>query len=73
MEITVECYAGTGYPERPRALVIEGKRQRVAEIEDRRRTPDHLHFRVQVSDGRRFLLAYHEGRDDWTVRSLLPR
>ncbi len=63
----VECYAGSGYPERPRAFLWEGQWLEVAEVEARRRTPDGLVFRVRAADGRRFILTYHERSDTWVV------
>lgn len=68
MEIVVECYAGAGYPERPRALVIDGERLQVREVEAQARTPEGVRFRVRLSDGRVFLLLYRDRRDVWTVR-----
>jgi len=67
---TVECYAGTRYPERPRAFVYQGERLAVTVIERQERTPDGLRFRVRASDGGRYLLAYDERCDVWDVRRL---
>jgi len=65
--VTVECYAGYRYPERPRAFLWEGERLDVAEIERQWRTPAGPAFRVRASDGRRFTLAYDEAADAWSV------
>ncbi len=70
MTATVECYAGTRYPERPRAFVHDGERLAVTAIERQERTPDGLRFRVRGSDGGRYLLAYDERRDAWDVQRL---
>lgn len=64
----VECYAGYRYPERPRALLWEGERLEVAEVERRWRTPSGPAFRVRMHDGRRFTLAYDEAADAWNIR-----
>jgi hypothetical protein len=66
--VTVECYAGYRYPERPRAFLWEGERLEVVEIERQWRTPSGPAFRVRVEDGRRFTLAYDEAADAWNVR-----
>ena len=68
MKTVVECYAGTQYPERPRAFLWEGERLEVVEVERRYRTPRGLRFRARTSDGRCFTLAYDERLDVWTVR-----
>lgn len=65
---TVECYAGTRYPERPRAFPWEGERLEVVAIEHRWRTPTGIAFRVRVADGRRFTLAYDEAGDTWSIK-----
>jgi hypothetical protein len=66
--VTVECYAGYRYPERPRAFLWEGERLIVEQVEQQWRTPDGPAFRVRAADGRRFTLAYDEAADDWSVR-----
>lgn len=68
MKIKVECYAGSRYPERPRALLVDGRRLPVEEVEAQARTPGQLRFRVRVSDGRRFSLVYDQVQDAWDVR-----
>lgn len=70
METRVECYAGASYPERPRALLVDGKRLKVAEVEHRKRTPGGLTFRVRTCGGRRFSLFYDEIHDSWDVQPL---
>jgi hypothetical protein len=68
METSVECYASTRYPERPRAFLWEGERLEVAEVERRWRTPTGPAFRVRAVDGRVFTLAYDEAADAWDVQ-----
>jgi len=70
VNVKVECYAGSRYPERPRALLVEGCRLPVVEVEAQARTPGQLRFRVRVSDGRRFSLVYHQVQDVWSARVL---
>jgi hypothetical protein len=68
VKTVVECYAGTRYPERPRAFLWEGDRVEVAEIERRYSTPHGMAFRARTVDGRRFSLFYDEALDAWDVR-----
>ena len=69
----VSCYAGSRYPERPRAFLWEGQWLEVAEVERRWRTPDGPVFRVRSSDGRRFALAYEEaGERNFKMISACP-
>lgn len=73
MNATVECYAGSRYPERPRAFLWEGERVAVEEVEHNWRTPAGPAFRVRTADGRRFMLAYDEADDDWDIQPVRPR
>lgn len=68
MKTVVECYAGTRYPERPRAFLWEGERLEVVEVERRFCTPRGLRFRARTSDDRCFSLFYDEVVDTWDVR-----
>ncbi len=63
----VECHSGSTYGERPVALVWEGERLPVAEVEDRWREPQGLCFRVRTLDGRVFHLSYSERNDEWQI------
>jgi hypothetical protein len=69
----VECYSGHSYTGEPRALVWEGRRTVVVEVEARWRTPDGPAFRVHVESGDVFDLHYHELADRWTITSLPKR
>ena len=74
MKITVECYAGHRYPERPLAFMWQGERLAVTQVERQWRTPTGLSFLVRAAgDGGRFVLTYTEppaeaGGDSWDVR-----
>jgi len=68
MGVTVECYAGHRFPERPRAFLWEGERVEVEDIERSWRTPSGPVFRVRTADGRRFTLVYDETADNWNVQ-----
>jgi hypothetical protein len=66
----VECYSGHTYAQEPRAVIWEGRRQPVAEIEARWRTPTGPVFRVRTESGNRFELDYHESEDRWSITKL---
>lgn len=65
--LDVDCYAGAGYPERPRAFVWQGERYEVEEVGRRWRTPAEYGFRVRTTAGEYFTLLYHELEDTWTL------
>jgi hypothetical protein len=71
--VSVACYAGATYPERPRALLWESSWLRVVEVEGRWRTPIGPAFRVKVADGRRFVLTYRETADVWVTEQIGSR
>ena len=64
---SVSLYSGSHYAERPVALEHDGERLQVARVERSWREPDSLHFRVRVTDGRRFHLVYQQEADQWWV------
>jgi hypothetical protein len=71
----VECYAGSRYPERPRALLWERERMALEEVERQWRTPRGLVFIVRTVGGRRFRLTYDEATGAvhsgaWRVQAL---
>jgi hypothetical protein len=68
VDAVVECYAGSRYPERPRAFTWAGQRLEVAAVVRQWRTPAGLVFDLSTTDGRRFLLSYDEAADVWKVR-----
>jgi hypothetical protein len=63
----VECHSGTTYGERPIAILWEGERLLIVEIEARWRLPDGRKFRVRVEDERTFELYYVEQIDEWRI------
>ena len=68
MSVTVECYAGYRYPERPLAFLWGEERVTVGEVERSWRTPSGLTFCVCTVDGRRFTLIYDEIGDRWDIQ-----
>jgi hypothetical protein len=64
-EITVECYSGSRYGEKPIALIIKKeKRYNIQKIEKMWRTPNALHFTVYTKEGKLNIL-YDELQDKW--------
>ena len=63
----VECYSGTEYAGRPRALHWQGERLEIAAILRRWRTPTARCFRVRTAQDRVFDLCYEEHLDQWQV------
>jgi hypothetical protein len=70
MNELVECHSESAYAERPIALTWDGVRLEVAEIPSRWRSPNQIHFRVRVLDGRIFELTYDEATDEWHIQSI---
>jgi len=65
----VKAYAGSTYPEKPRALEWEGQRYKVEEILSRIREPEGLRFLVHCSpEDRLFELYYSLINDDWQIQ-----
>jgi hypothetical protein len=57
-EFRVIAYSGYQVEQEPRALIVEGQRLEVVEVEDRWYDPRARHFRVRASDGRSYLVRY---------------
>jgi len=64
--ISVGCYAGASYPERPLWVERAGVRSEVAEVVSQWREEERLGFRVRLDDGRHMLLYYIPGLDVWS-------
>jgi hypothetical protein len=63
----VECYSGSEYAERPRALYWQGERLEIAEIEESWLTPGGKRFRVRAGEGQVFELIYNLETDAWSI------
>ena len=63
----VECYSGHTYAQEPRAILWQGRRYSVAQIERRWQSPDGPAFCVSVETGERFQLHYHEAARRWAI------
>jgi len=66
----VECYSGHTYAQEPRAVIWQGRRYPVTQVEERWQTPGGPAFRVRVETERAFELRYDEVEDCWTIREL---
>ncbi len=66
----MSCYSGSVYAQEPRSFLWQGRRQPVAAIEARWRTPRGPAFSVRAESGQRFELDYDESQDRWLIREL---
>jgi hypothetical protein len=64
--IQVEAYAGASYPERPTAVWWQGQRLDVTQVLRSWRTPDGLHFLVEIAEIGRAELIYQD-EDGWRM------
>jgi len=72
----VECYAGSTYPEQPRALTWEGQHFQVHSILKRWREPDSVGFLVRCSpENRVFKLTYNSLEVSWQINpdEIIPK
>ena len=58
--VQVEAYAGASFPERPRAVWVGGSKLDVVKVIRQWRTPDALHFQVEVESLGRVELVYRD-------------
>lgn len=65
LQVKVECYAGSSYPQRPRAVEWQGERLIVDRIEAQWRQPEGFGFRVSTTDGQVLELFYFAAQDVW--------
>jgi hypothetical protein len=64
--ITVGCYAGASYPERPLWVERNGVRSDVAEVVSQWREEERIGFRVRLDDGAQMLLYYVPELELWS-------
>jgi hypothetical protein len=65
LPLSVGCYSGGRYGERPQWVEREGRRLAVARINRQYREEDRLVFDVTLEDKRRLILYYYPQRDVW--------
>jgi hypothetical protein len=63
--VSVACYSGQTYAERPLSFEWQGRRYEVAETEQAWREPGRRCFRVVTAAEERFILCYKEAQDKW--------
>ncbi len=63
--VRVEAYAGASYPQRPTAVWIDARRLEVQNVIRQWRTPDALHFLVDIEDIHRTELIYRN--ENWFI------
>ena len=64
--LRVAAYAGASHPEYPTAVWLQARRLEVQTVIRQWRTPDALHFLVEVENLGRVELIYHV--DAWYIR-----
>ena len=68
----VICYSGFTYAERPTALVYNGKKEKIDQIEAQWASPAGKGFIVRLANGRRYQLDYDEAGCTWQVSPAKP-
>jgi len=71
-EVTVRCYSGRTYAERPRSFFWRGEEVPVEEVLAEWREPAGPAFRLRTPRGI-FALAYDEVTDRWWLRAFEPQ
>ncbi|MFH1486139.1 MAG: DUF6504 family protein [Chloroflexota bacterium] len=70
VQVTVNCYSGHDYAERPESFTWQDKAYKVEALETTWREPGQRCFRVRTSDNQRFELCYNETKDQWLLTQL---
>jgi len=70
MKICVGSGRGYSGREEPGAFYLGGRRLPVISIVDRWSDPQHAYYKVQVEDGRRFVLRYEPATRCWELVSV---
>ena len=73
MKICVGSGRGLRGTEEPGVFYLGGKRLPVQAIVERWRDPQHSYYKVQVWDGRRFILRYDLATLSWELVSVSPK
>jgi hypothetical protein len=69
LPIYVDAYSGYKANERPRQFDLDEDTFEIQAVEKQWRSPEAAFFKVQTSDGKHYVLRYHEGLDQWTLQS----
>jgi hypothetical protein len=65
--LIVEAFAGYKGEQTPRSFTLEGTRLQVERIVDRWYTDTHSYFRVNASDGKRYVLRLDLDDECWEL------
>jgi hypothetical protein len=71
LTVSVECYSGAAYAERPVAISFGSERWLIEQVLRAERTPQGKHFKAVLVDGREVALEYFEHEDLWKVTGLV--
>jgi hypothetical protein len=66
-EISVQCYSGHTYAERPVSFILNSDRYYVSSIEKEWIEPGKRYFRVITDTNKSFELCYNETDQKWTL------
>ncbi len=67
MNSDVECYSGSFHPERPRVIVLGGKRFQIDRILSEWLSPDSRCFKVLTTENEIFEITYDMKDANWEV------
>jgi hypothetical protein len=65
--LSVECYSGARYGQRPTAFIWRGERHEIAAVLQEWRTPGGYYFRVITQAELRCDLLYDEDAAEWRI------
>ncbi|HKT35908.1 MAG TPA: hypothetical protein VJR03_13865 [Nitrospira sp.] len=65
--LIVEAFAGYKGEKTPRSFMFEGRTLQVEQVVDRWYTETHSYFRVNASDGQRYVLRLDLDEDCWEL------
>jgi len=65
--VSVTCYSGRTYAERPISFVWRGRKYVVKQVEKEWLEPGERSFTVKTKDGSTFILSHDQRSDAWTV------
>jgi len=69
LEIYVDAYSGFKTNERPRQFSLDEENFEIEAVEKQWRSPEAEYFKVRTTGGKRYLLRYEEGQDQWMLQS----
>jgi len=69
LTICVEAYSGYKASERPRQFTLDEVVYEIGAVLDQWYQPYATYFKVQSTEGKRYLLRYDEQIDEWTLQS----